>query len=86
MPWISDEVIKFLHAKHKLFIDLKKVIISYKVFSAFSKLLKILIYKLRKNDFRRNFSSNKNDSKYMWKTIKMYWEDFIKQLRLNRLN
>ncbi len=40
-PWISDEVIKFVHAKHKLFIDLKKFIISYKVFSEFSNLLKI---------------------------------------------
>ncbi len=57
MPWITDEVIKFIHAKHKLFIDLKKAIISYKVFSAFSKLLKILIYKLQKNYFWCKFYS-----------------------------
>ncbi len=69
MPWISDKVIKLIHAKHKLFINLKKGTISYKVFSAFSKLLKILIYKLRKNYFRRKFSSYKNDSKGMWKSI-----------------
>ncbi len=69
MPWISDKVIKLIDAKHKLFINLKKGIISYKVFSAFSKLLKILIYKLRKNDFRRKFSSYKNDAKNMWKNL-----------------
>ncbi len=48
MPWISDEVIQLLHAKHKLYyiIFIKKVLFSYHVFSVFSKLLKILIYKL----------------------------------------
>ncbi len=62
MPWICDKGIKLIHAKHKLFIDLKKGIISYQVFCAFSKLLKILIYKLRKNYFRHKFSSYKNVS------------------------
>ncbi len=69
MPWLNREVLVFINFKHKLFIKTKRKIIPYRVFKAFSSLLKILIERLKCNYFKRKFQSSKGDAKLIWKSI-----------------
>ncbi len=46
-PWISIQAMNFINKKHKLFIALKRKLISYAFFKAFSTVLKIYLKRLK---------------------------------------
>ena len=69
MPWVTKNVWKLVHKKHKMFICLKRKQISYEYFNAYSQLLKFCLEKLKANYFVNKFSNDKNDSK---KTMEYY--------------
>ena len=53
MPWINDEILALINVKHKLFIDVKRNYVPYRIFCAYSKLLKLLLERLRIAYFKR---------------------------------
>jgi hypothetical protein len=69
MPWIDDTVITLINKKHRLFRLLKQNIISHRYFNAYSKLLKILIAKLKCKYFNNKFIANGSDSRKSWQLI-----------------
>lgn len=69
MPWLTNDIMKLIHKKHKLFIALKKKLFPYAAYRAYSDLLKILINKVKMKYMRNSFKSNKNNSKKLWKSV-----------------
>jgi hypothetical protein len=69
MPWINKDILSLINAKHKLFISVKRGILPYRIFYIYSKLLKLLLAKLKNNYFKRKFCNYKKEPKNIWKTI-----------------
>ncbi len=62
-PWINIQAMNFINKKHKLFIALKRKLISYGFFKAFTAVLKIYLKRLKTLYYRYNFNVFKHDSK-----------------------
>ena len=69
MPWVTDRIMKLIDKKHKLFILLKRRLITYQVFKAYSNLLQIVLKRLKREYFINIFRNSSNDSKTTWKLI-----------------
>jgi hypothetical protein len=68
-PWLSKQIMKFIDKKHKLFIALKRQLISYNYFKAYSNVLRIMINRAKTLYFRHKFVTCNNDSKKIWKVM-----------------
>ena len=62
-PWLSNDILKLINKKHKLFIAVKKKLYPYNAYRAYCDLLKILINKSKIYYMKSKFSSLKHDSK-----------------------
>jgi hypothetical protein len=69
MPWINKNILSLINTKHKLFKDLKRGILPYRIFYIYSKLLKVLLGELKNDYFKRKFNNYQRESKNIWKTI-----------------
>jgi hypothetical protein len=68
-PWLDKSIRKFINKKHKLFIALKKGLISYIYFKAYSNVLRIMIDRARTLYYRFKFDNCSDNSRKMWKSI-----------------
>ena len=66
MPWLTNDIMKLIRKKHKLFIALKKKLFPYAAYRAYSDLLKILINKVKIKYMRNSVKANKRDCKKLW--------------------
>ena len=69
LPWLDRETMGYIHKKHKLFLAYKKKLVSYQFFSAYCKVLKILINRLEVLYYKHKFEIHSKDSKKIWQTI-----------------
>jgi hypothetical protein len=69
MPWIDGSVLRLINMKHKFFLMVKRQTLTYYVFNAYIKLLKVLIDKMRIFYYNTKFKSNKYDRRKHWATI-----------------
>jgi exonuclease III len=69
MPWITTKISKLIRKKHKLFIALKRGFVTYTVFRAFSRLLDILINRIKILYYKNKFYNSRNDCRSLWKTV-----------------
>ena len=68
-PWLSKEIMRFINKKHKLFIALKRNLISYNYFKSYSNVLRFLIDRAKVLYFRHKLGTCNNDSKKLWKVM-----------------
>lgn len=69
MPWLTTDVIQLINKKHRLFRALKQGYITQTYFKAYSRLLKLLIDRLKQNYFKSQFNHYKNNQRKTWQTI-----------------
>ncbi len=62
MPWLNSEILQLINKKHKLFIALKKGLVSYFKYKSYAQILKMLLDRLRMLYFKKKFESVKNEN------------------------
>ena len=87
MPWLNDRTIRLINKKHKLFIALKRKLISYAFFKAYARDLAYLVHRIKCKYIRNRFSTCNEDSKKTWQTINMVYnrknKRHVKTIKLN---
>ena len=73
MPWLNDRVIRLINKKHKMFIALKRKLVSCHCFKVYAKDLSELISRLKCKYIKNKFTTCKGDSKKTWQMINLIY-------------
>ena len=69
MPWITDRILKLISKKHKLFLLLKRRVITYNSFKTYVNLLNTLLRRVKREYYIKKFENVNNNTKNTWKLI-----------------
>ena len=69
LPWIDRRIKQLINTKHKLFLKLKRKMITYHYFKAYCNLLSYVINIKKRTYYSKKFTRNSDSGEKLWSTI-----------------